>query len=875
MPVLDDADREALQALARLACRDARADGAWWLAADGGEPLAGTGATDARVGAITFLDARLDGQVQARLALNRPLQPQADALTGLLAAAAALLRARRQAQSVQLEAERRLQAGRVATDWLWETDVDGRVTWMTETIASLTGRPSSDEVGTAPLDHNHVRGDEYAASWEHYLAARAARAPFRELVLDRDTPEGRITVSINGDPRFDADGNFAGYRGATRNITAEVTARSEARRALTLLEQTLEGLPAGVMISGPDDRILMANARWRATIGRDIPADCDTWAGVIRHHALAGRYPEAIGREEAYVAWRLAQASERPTPVELPWRDEWVMSADRRLPDGSIVHLSIYVTERKRAEAALARAEDRWRVALDGAGHGVWDWDADGGSVYFSPSWISMLGHAEHEVGADWREWYRRIHRDDRRRVLAELRQHWRGETAIYETEYRLRHRDGHDLWIHDRGRALRRDVDGRPLRLVGTQSDITRQRQADQVLRDKQAAELVNRSTSEFLSRMSHEMRTPLNAVIGFAELLSLRGEYQADHVAHILSAGRHLLELINDVLDLQQVEQGALALRSVAVDVPALVQAVAALLQPKAEKFGVSQQREDFAEARVQADEQRLRQVLLNLGSNAIKYNRPHGQLCWRLERSDSRRWGLVVEDNGAGLTGAQLKRLFQPFERLGRETSGVEGSGLGLVIARRLVEAMAGELVIHSQPHRGTRVTVWLPRAELQSSTVDAAASVPSVPSPPSGQPTAAADGAASAPGRPRRRVLYVEDNPLNALLFEEALRGRAMLDVRIAADGPQALAIARDWRPDLLVIDRHLPGADGQQVLRQLRRLDGLERTPAVMCSADAMPEDRALALASGFADYWTKPLQITRLADDVEAAFGPR
>ncbi len=834
----------------------AGAQAGWWEAADGAAILLATTEGLAAPPEAQRFDALADGRCFVRLALLHPRQPAAPGLAALLCAAGALLRARAQADASGLEAERLLEAGRVASDWLWETNAEGAVMWMTESIAVLTGYTASSEVGTRTLDRNRVRTDEYAASYERYLADRAARRPIRDFVVDRQTTNGLITVSISGEPRFGPDGTFLGYRGATRNITAELAAKAEARRAQDLLQQALEGMPAGVMISGPDDRILMSNARWRNGFGRGLPRGCDTWSAVIRHHALAGHYPDAIGREEEYVAWRLALASETPLPVEMRWRNEWVLSADRLLSDGSTVHLSIYVTERKLAERALAHAEDRWRFALDGAGHGVWDWERDG-ATYFSPSWKSMLGHAEDEVGSSWREWFDRVHPDDRADARAAMRRYQSGESSLYETEYRLRHRDGRYLWVHDRGRAIKHASDGRVLRMVGTQSDITRLREADQAMRDKQAAELVSQSTSEFLSRMSHEIRTPLNAVIGFADLLHVHGEYRADHVEHILAAGRHLLELINDVLDLQQVEQGDLALRTGGVDLAALARDVVAMLRPQADKLGLALQLGDFGDMHVQADEQRLRQVLLNLGSNAIKYNRPGGQVQWRLDRSDPQRWGIVTGDTGPGLDADQLKCLFRPFERLGRETSATEGSGLGLVIARRLVQAMGGELLMESRPGQGTQVTVWLPRAQ------------------PADTPATSWPGASAAPEPTQvaaRRVMYVEDNPLNALLFEEALRRHLEIALRVAPDGDEALQIASAWRPDLLVIDMHLPGANGIEVLRRLRALPGLETVPAVMCSADAMPQDLDRTLAAGFVSYWTKPLDVRLLAQEIHAVL---
>jgi len=781
-------------------------------------------------------------------------------LDALVRAVHALLAARAEATAAQREAERLLDAGRAATDWLWETDVEGRVVWMTDSILSATGRSAAAEVGTRTLDVNRVRTDEHAASYDRYQADRAARRPIRDLVLDRDTPTGTITVSINGTPRFDPDGNFLGYRGATRNITAELQAREQARRSHELLQQALDGLPASVMISGPDDRILMANRLWHASVGDDLPAECDTWEKVIRHHARAGNYPDGIGREQDYVAWRLGRSLPKPVPVELRWKGHWVLAADQRLPDGCAVHLSIDITDRKLAEQALQRADERWRYALEGAGHGVWDWDRELG-MYASPSLQAMLGYAEGELPSRVSSWRARLHAADRRRVLTEVIRHLRGGSATYAVEYRLRHRDGHYLWIHDRGRVLARDERGRVLRMLGTQSDITRLREADQALRDKRAAEALSRRTSEFLARMSHEMRTPLNAVIGFAELLHLRGEYQAEQVEHILAAARHLLVLINDVLDLQQVEQGTLALRVGAVDIDAMVREVAALLLPQAQKHGVSLCPALPGPTWVRADAQRLRQVLLNLGSNAIKYNRAGGDVRWLLDSSRPQRLGLVTIDTGPGMAPEQLSRLFEPFERLGREGSEIEGSGLGLLIARRLAQAMGGTLTIDSTPQVGTRATVWLARATPEAAMA------------PTPQPTAVPRVARSAAGS-RRRVLYVEDNALNVLLFEEALRREPGVELCVAVSGEQALAMVEHWTPELLIIDLNLPGVTGTELLQALRLRPALASVPAVVCSADAMPEDRARALAAGFDHYWTKPIDVRALPGVIAATLQP-
>jgi signal transduction histidine kinase len=373
--------------------------------------------------------------------------------------------------------------------------------------------------------------------------------------------------------------------------------------------------------------------------------------------------------------------------------------------------------------------------------------------------------------------------------------------------------------------------------------------------VRDKQAAELASRSKSEFLSRMSHEMRTPLNAVIGFAQLMRLQGGARLDYADHVLQAGQHLLALIDDVLDLQQVEAGRMTLNVQALSPSALLANCVALLEPLARSRNVQQVVDNSAPQvpalahgmrQVLADEQRLRQVLLNIGSNAIKYNRAGGKVRWSVESAAAGRLALVVEDTGPGMTPEQQVRLFQPFERLGRENSALEGSGLGLLIARRLAEEMGGTLVVHSRPGQGTRVVVALPVAPALQ------------PPPPPPQKA------------PPLRLLYVEDNRLNALLFEETLKQHTDVQLRVAEDGAAALTMAADAWPDVLVLDANLPGATGYEVLQQLRALPGLADVPAFMCSADALPEDLQRAKAAGFRGYWTKPLELSRILSDLKA-----
>ncbi|WP_372528228.1 ATP-binding protein [Piscinibacter sp.] len=657
------------------------------------------------------------------------------ALGELAELAAALLQARLRERRSRVQEARVRTASRAARDWLWETNAAGRLTWLSDNLLLRDGRCPRHVIGEPWLHPYEPLAVLRPADWARCVAAFSRREPFGDVLTDCHTPHGAMTVSSNGQPVFDTAGTFMGFRGASRDVSAELQVKQ-----------------------------------------------------------------------------------------------------------------------------SLAASEERWKFALEGGGQGVWDWDGRKKGLYFSEAWKAIVGHVGSEVGTGLDEWMKRMHPEDLGAAKAKLFAHMRGETSMYIAEHRMRHKSGHDVWVLNRGKIVRRSQSGRAVRMVGTLIDVTAQHNADAILRDKRAADLANHAKTEFLSRMSHEMRTPLNAVIGFSQLLLSRpGDPSTrevrDYAEHVLRAGEHLLALINDVLDLQCVEQGRMALEPSNVQLDDMVSQVIHLLSSAALERGVAFDNHLPPGIVVRADERRLRQVLLNVASNAVKYNRPAGVVRWSADSAAGpTRVRLSIEDSGSGLAPAQLERLFQPFERLGKETSTIEGTGLGLIIARSLTAAMGGSLEVVSRSGEGTRVVVDLPRGDC--SAVRAAESeAPSVTS-------------AALPS-PALRMLYVEDNRINAIVFEEALRLRDGMELRLAEDGVEALDRVRDWRPDVLVLDSHLPGMNGFELLRALRDRAGLVDVPAFMCSADAMPDDIRRAAEAGFTGYWPKPIDIAQIMADLD------
>ncbi len=441
----------------------------------------------------------------------------------------------------------------------------------------------------------------------------------------------------------------------------------------------------------------------------------------------------------------------------------------------------------------------------------------------------------------------------------------------------------GRVRWIEVRA-ALSLDEHGQPAALIGTAQDIDERRslQAAAAASAQQAA--ANRNRSELLARVSHELRTPLNAVLGFSQLLSLEEQVRAspalaEPVDLILGAADHLKSMIDDVLDLAMIQADGLRLVAEPSSVGPLAAECLSWLTPMAASRQLTLSLVGQALGwRVIADHRRLRQVLINLLSNAIKYNRAGGHVSLAISHEpglatdESNRGAgwvcLAVSDTGQGLTQRQIDALYQPFNRLGAELGEVEGTGLGLALARELTEAMGGSLQVRSELGQGSVFTLRLPAAQGLCDTISGATA---------SEPSSAIEVFKAAPEQtewvdtngPLYVVLYVEDNRLNVLVMRHALKRLEGVRLEVAVDGGTGLSLARQLHPDLLLIDLNLPVLNGTELMRRLRADPAFSRTPCVAVSANSLPNDIELALAAGFDDYVTKPFAVDRVLDLVQ------
>jgi len=398
---------------------------------------------------------------------------------------------------------------------------------------------------------------------------------------------------------------------------------------------------------------------------------------------------------------------------------------------------------------------------------------------------------------------------------------------------------------------------------LIGADNSVRKQVEA-KLKEAMAAAEKANRAKTDFLSGMSHELRTPLNAILGFAQLMESGTPQptpaQRRSIDQILKAGWYLLELINEILDLAQIESGKVTLSQEPVSLAEVMLECRAMIEPQAQQRGIGMSFPRFeAPCHVKADRTRIKQVLINLLFNAIKYNRPGGTVSVTCSPCPPNSIRISVRDSGAGLSPEQLAQLFQPFNRLGKETGAEEGTGIGLVVTKRLVELMGGVIGVESSVGVGSVFWVGL---ELTAAPHLAAVEDPDD----ALQQTRWPDGA------PLRTLLYVEDNPANLELVEQIVARRPDLRLLSAADGNLGIEFARTYQPEVILMDINLPGISGVEAMKLLRADRLTAHIPIIALSANALARDIEKAIKAGFFDYLTKPIKVDEFMDALNLAL---
>ena len=768
---------------------------------------------------------------------------------------------RKAAQAALADEQRMLQLLIQSTEQgIWFIDNDLRTTDANPAMCRMLGLSLDAMMGRSIYEF--VDEANAAIFGQRVAMRREGRAESYEIALLH--AQGHLVHCVNNaTPIFGAQGQKLGAVGMFSDISPLQRAQQQVRLTSELLaqksrvlERTLDSLSQGVASFDAEGRNNAYNRRFLElleipeSLMRDRPDLAELRRYQIEHQLLEGDQdaPEVLRRVQS-------------PRYQRKRHDGLVLEVQTHTAtDGSLVRTYTDVTVAVTAQQALQESETRFRSMADAAPAFIWQADAQGAPLWFNQRWLSATGRtlqAELQSG-----WATRLHADDLNRARL-VYQTALQELTSYEIEYRALPAAGGELWLMDHG-IPRFAADGRfeGFNIYGW--DITERKAAQMAaLAAKEEAERANRAKSEFLSRMSHELRTPLNAVLGFAQLLEADRHdplsvSQRSRVQELQRGGLHLLGLINDVLDVARIEAGTLNLSLVPVEIGALARECLNLMQSFGMQRGIHLELSSPHQAWALADAMRLRQVLLNLLSNAIKYNRPGGQVTvfWQAQGEQVR---IAVRDTGPGLSPGQQEKLFRAFERLQADQTGVEGTGIGLALSKWLVDLMQGSIGVDSAPGDGSEFWFTLQTAPAPGHAATPAASPP--------LPVAAAPG-----DKASHDVLYIEDNEVNQILMEGMLAQRPSVKLRMASMPLEGLAMAMQQHPRLVLLDIQLPGMDGFEVLRRLRQHEaahGLKPAPVVAVSANAMPEDRARAMAAGFADYITKPIDLALLLATVD------
>ena len=670
----------------------------------------------------------------------------------------------------------------------------------------------------------------------------------------------------------------------TTELSRSVDQLGQAKQAVDLtlahLKATLEAIPDSLFEVDLQGRY----HDYRAARNDPLTAPAEQLIGRTVHDVLPADAAQTVlaALHEAAVGGSSYGAQLRTT---LPDGDHWFeLSVSRRraarTDDDRYIVLSRDITERKRAALALQQSEHNFRYFFEAELVGMAISLPDKGWAMSNRRLADMLGYTVSELQSV--NWSKITHPDDLDADESAFNRVMAGDSEGYTMDKRFIRKDGSLLYAAIAVRC-ERDARGNVERFFVIVEDITRRTLAEHQLarhRDelellvqershelviaRDAAERANRAKSEFLSGMSHELRTPLNAILGFSQLLALDQALLpgSQHFVHeIQRGGTHLLTLINDVLDLAQVESGRIRLSLEPVELSPLCRDVLKLMEPLAVKGDVHLSMGTLDGLVVRADQIRLKQVLVNLTSNAIKYNRTGGSVVLSATRRDVQLLRLSVRDTGIGIEPQYLERVFEPFNRLGAEFGSIEGTGIGLSICQRLVHLMGGDIGVASAPGNGSEFWVDLPIAE------------PAAPG-----RTASAPG--PAPSReyaalPAARLLYIEDNAANLRLMEAIMELHDGVALITATSGGAGIDAARRDRPDLILLDINLPDVDGYRVLATLRSTAETRDIPVVAVTANAMPADEQRIRDVGFDGYLSKPIRLEMLDSLLRRLLAPR
>lgn len=781
-------------------------------------------------------------------------------------------RQKRQAEQAKKASDERYQ---MAADmvklghWAWD-EINHRMSFCSPGLADIYGVTVEEFLARSSSpdgDYQWYHPDDVVAYQETTRRAKKNKTGF-DITCRIVAANGDVRwVHERADVLVDGDGTLIESFGITQDVTDAKLAELEIESRTRELAESEERL-----------RAIITNLPISLTL-KDMNENYTLMNPVARH--LAGNQPGTAEVEGVLPEDMTAEFNEhdreviksgQPVTYEVHVPDNdaprTFMTTKFPLVDNegqvySIGTVGVDITEQQIVAESL---EDSQRLAKVGS----WRWSRTRGAlISFSDEYANILGVSREEaLNYVNTTGYDLVHEDDREAFIETF------EAAVengqdYTVEYRVQRPDGEIRNIYEIGEAVRLP-NGDCLELRGTLQDVTGQKRIEQeIILARESAETANQAKSEFLSSMSHELRTPLNAVLGFAQMLEYNpkeplSETQQSSVNQILKGGNHLLKLIDDILDLAKIETGKVSLSIEKVDLRSVIDDCLVLMQDMMDerKLTLSVTGIGGAEITVSANFTRLKQVVINLLSNAIKYNREKGSIHLTVRKLDNGMFRLSLSDTGNGIRKERQHELFKPFSRLDATNSEIEGSGIGLVVCKNLIELMGGEIDFESTSGAGSIFWIDIPSysgssviGELNDATVKT-------------RETPQLDEIEGT-------MLYVEDNPSNLHLMEVIVSNIDGLIMYSAHSAELGIDIARSKQPDLILLDINLPGMSGLDAIKALRELDETRDIPVLALSAAATKNDVEKGLRAGFQRYLTKPVQVLELTNAIKETLNKR
>ncbi|HZH25932.1 MAG TPA: PAS domain S-box protein [Azospirillaceae bacterium] len=764
----------------------------------------------------------------------------------------------RAAEARILEAERRLQlalrSARIGT-WSWDFEQD--CIEADARVREIFGFGPDEPIRKADI-FERTHPDDQPRIQKVVEAARRTRGEY-DLEFRILAPSGGVRWAVaRGIVTDGASGQGQSMIGVTWETTDRKRAEEELRHSEARARSLIEATAAIVWGTGSSGTFDWPQPSWEAFTGQRFEESKGLgWLDAV--------HPD--DRAKTAEAWRVAlqdcaiyKMEHRLRRSDGEYRHMLVRAVPLLRPDGTVeewVGVHTDITTRRRAEEALRETEERYRLAARATNDAIWDWNLAADQILWNDALRTLFGYAEDltETTGGW--WEEHIHPDDRERIVQGIHEVITGGGTRWSEEYRFRRADGSFATVLDRGFVLRAPG-GRPVRMIGAMQDITERKRVEvELAAARDAAEEANLAKSQFIANMSHELRTPLSAVIGYCEMLEEEAEdlgaaSMLDDLRKINANARHLLTLINDVLDISKIEAGRMDVHAEDFGVDPLVREVAETVQALVDKKSNTLELRCGTDlGRAHSDPVKVRQCLFNLLSNAAKFTE-RGRITLSADRVtvEGEDWlEFRVADTGIGMTPEALAKLFRRFSQADSSTTRrFGGTGLGLAITKAFCTMLGGDITVESAPGAGTTFTIRLPAdARPHLRRPDAAASH-------------AAPGEEVRDGNGRNLVLVIDDDPHARDLLSRFLT-RQGFAVQTAPDGDAGLRLAAALKPCAILLDVMMPRTDGWAVLTRLKGTPDLAEIPVIMLT---MVREKRLGFSLGAADYLTKPVQWVRL-----------